>query len=190
MKEENKSVVAQPETDLIRLLFAPGVVPENCPWNPSDADSEPYYRAKEQTFDLDDWSAEELQQSAHSFFAKLDSCWPDAASDILSLLSQKFAARIPQQWLEKVVAEATKAAAEKLTAAEQLMSCVQGLLPTWESEDLLVLARPYSYAMRSDPGAINLDNLARSIEWEELSATEQVKLTMLASKYALEQLQD
>jgi hypothetical protein len=189
MKEVNKSI-PQPETDLIRLLFAPGIVPDHCPWNPSDVDSESYYQSKEQAFNLDDWSAEELQQSSHSFFAKLDSCWPDEAKDVLSLLSQKFAARIPQQWLEKVAAEATKAAAAQLTAVDQLVSCVQNLLPTWESEDLLVLARPYSYAMRSDPGTINLDNLARSIEWEQLSTTEQAKLTMLASKYALEQLQD
>jgi hypothetical protein len=190
MKKVNKSIPVQPETDLIRLLFAPGIVPEHCPWNPSDSESEDYYQAKEQAFNLDDWSAEELQQSSHSFFAKLDACWPDQAPDVLSLLSQKFAARIPQQWLEKVAIEATKAAAEKLAAVDQLVNCVQNLLPTWESEDLLVLARPYSYAMRSDPGVMNLDNLARSIDWEELSATEQVKLTMLASKYALEQLTD
>ena len=189
MKEVNQSI-PQPETDLIRLLFAPGIVPDHCPWNPSDADAESYYQSKEQAFNLDDWSAEELQQSSHSFFAKLDSCWPDEAQDVLSLLSQKFAARIPQQWLEKVAAEATKAAAAQLTAVDQLVSCVQNLLPTWESEDLLVLARPYSYAMRSDPGTINLDNLARAIDWEQLSTTEQAKLTMLASKFALEQLQD
>jgi hypothetical protein len=62
------------------------------------------------------------------------------------------------------------------------------LLPAWEAEDLLVFARPYSYAMRSDSSAFNVDNLARSIEWDQLSATEQVKLTMMVSKYALEQL--
>jgi hypothetical protein len=187
MKEVNKST-PQPETDLISLLFAPGIAPDHCPWNPSDADAESYYQAKEQIFSLDDWSTEELQQSSHSFFAKLNTCWSDEAPDVLALLSQKFAARIPQQWLEKVATAATKASAEKLAAIDQLVTCVQNLLPTWESEDLLVFARPYSYAMRSDPSAFNLDNLARSIAWENLSATEQVKLTMMVSKYALEQL--
>jgi hypothetical protein len=187
MKEVN-NYVRTPETDLIRLLFAPGVAPEHCPWNPSDVDAESYYHAQEQAFSLDDWSAEELQQSSHSFFARLDNCWPDEVPDVLALLSQKFAARIPQQWLEKVAAEATKAATEKLAAVDQLVTCVHNLLPAWQAEDLLVFARPYSYAMRSDPSAFNVDNLARSIEWEQLSATEQVKLTMMVSKYALEQL--
>ncbi len=188
MKEVNKSITNQPETDLIRLLFAPGIAPDHCPWNPTDSETESYYQAQEQAFSLDDWSAEELQQSSHSFFAKLDACWPSV--DVLSLLSQKFAARIPQQWLEKVALEAAKAATANLNAVDQLVNCVQGLLPNWESEDLLVLARPYSYAMRSDQGSINLDNLVRPIAWEELSPTEQAKLTMLASKYALEQIQD
>jgi hypothetical protein len=187
MKEVNKPITT-PETDLIRLLFAPGIAPDYCPWNPSDTDAESYYQSKEQAFGLDDWSAEDLQQSAHSFFAKLNTCWPDEALDVLALLCQKFAARIPQQWLEKVAAEATKAAAEKVAAVDQLVTCVQNLLPAWEAEDLLVFARPYSYAMRSDPSAFSVDNLARSIEWEELSATEQVKLTMMVSKFALEQL--
>jgi hypothetical protein len=187
MKEVNKSIPT-PETDLIRLLFAPGIAPDHCPWSPSDVDSESYYQAKEQAFSLDDWSADELQQSSHSFFAKLNTCWPDEAPDVLALLSQRFSARIPQQWLEKVAAEATKAAAEKLAAVDQLVTCVQNLLPAWQAEDLLVFARPYSYAMRSDPSAFNVDNLARSIEWDQLSATEQVKLTMMVSKYALEQL--
>jgi hypothetical protein len=183
MKEVNEFITT-PETDLIQLLFSS----DNCPWSLSDADADSYYQAKEQAFSLDDWSAEELQQSSHSFFAKLNTCWPNEAPDVLALLSQKFADRIPQQWLEKVATAATEAAAEKLLAVDQLVTCVQNLLPAWEAEDLLVFARPYSYAMRSDASAFNADNLARLIEWEELSATEQVKLTMMVSKYALEQL--
>jgi hypothetical protein len=188
MKEINKSIPIDPETDLVRLLFAPGIAPDHCPWNPSDADADSYYQAKEQAFSLDDWSAEDLKQSAHSFFTKLHNCWPDETSDILALLSQKFVDRIPQQWLEKVAISATQAATEKLVAVDQLVGCVQNLLPTWEAEDLLVFARPYSYAMRSDPSTFNVDNLARSIAWEELSDTERVKLTMMVSKYALEHL--
>jgi hypothetical protein len=188
MKEVNKSIPTDPETDLIRLLFAPGIAPDHSPWNPSDAEADSYYQAKEEAFSLDDWSAEELQQSSHSFFSKLNTYWPDETIDVLALLSQKFAARIPQQWLEKVAIEATRIAGKKLVAVDQLVACVHNLLPTWEAEDLLVFARPYSYPMRSDPSAFNVDNLARSIAWEELSPIEQVKLTMMVSKYALEQL--
>jgi hypothetical protein len=55
---------------------------------------------------------------------------------------------------------------------------------------LLVLARPYAYAMRSEPDTENIDNLARSIDWQELSEMEQAKLTMLVTKYALDRLAD
>jgi hypothetical protein len=96
MKEVNKSMT-NPETDLIRLLFAPGIAPEHSPWNPSDLDSESYYQGREQAFSFDDWSAEDLQQSSHSFFAKLDSCWPDETPDVLALLSQKFSAAMARK---------------------------------------------------------------------------------------------
>jgi hypothetical protein len=179
-----------PETELIYRLFSSEVVNEEIqlyPWNPAELEAEAYYIAQEKEFNMDDWSVAELQQSSDSFFTKLGACWPN--QDLLQTLCQKFAARIPQEWLEKVAAEATKVAATAADrAGNQLVSCVRELLPAWEEDDLLVLARPYSYAMRCDPAPADLDNLARSIEWSELSATEQAKLTMLASKYALEQL--
>jgi hypothetical protein len=172
-----------PETELVYRLFSSEEEIQLYPWNPAELEAEAYYIAQEKEFNMDDWSVAELQQSSDSFFTKLGACWPN--QDLLQALRQKFAARIPQEWLEKVAAEATKVADQ---AGNQLVSCVRELLPAWEEDDLLVLARPYSYAMRCDPAPADLDNLARSIDWSELSAMEQAKLTVLASKYALEQL--
>jgi hypothetical protein len=179
-----------PATELIYRLFSSEAIDEEIqlyPWNPAEPEAEAYYAAQEEDFNMDDWSAAELQESSASFFTKLEACWP--SQDVLQLLRQKFATRIPQEWLEKVAAEATKvASAAADRAGNQLVTCVRELLPAWEEDDLLVLARPYSYAMRCDPAPADLDSLARPIDWSELSATEQAKLTMLASKYALEQL--
>jgi hypothetical protein len=175
------------ETDLIGSLFDPDL---SYPWNPAEPESEQYYLIQEQQFDLNDLSEAEIDKSAASFFAQLGSCWPDAPLDLVSQLCQKFAVRIPQNWLERVAAAATQVASQQISTANQLVGCVQELLPNWTEEDLLVLARPYSYAMRSDANPENLDNLARSIDWDKLSEMEQAKLTMLVTKYALDQLAD
>jgi hypothetical protein len=182
-----------PETELIHRLFSSDTIDEASslyPWNPAELETEAYFCAQEQQFNMDDWSEAELHQSATNFFNNLQACWP--TQDVFQLLCDKFAARIPQEWLTKVAAEASKVAAQQVTAASktknQLVSCVRELLPAWEEDDLLVLARPYAYAMRCDPAAEDINNLARPIDWSELSATEQAKLTMLATKYALEQL--
>jgi hypothetical protein len=175
------------ETDLIESLFDSNA---NYPWNPAHPESDLYYSVQEQQFSLDDWSEAEVQKSADSFFAQLSSCWPDASQKLVSQLCQKFATRIPQYWLEKVAAAATQVAHQQIATANQLVGCVQELLPNWAEEDLLVLARPYSFAMRSDINSENLDNLVRSIDWDDLSKMEQAKLTMLVSKYAIDCLAD
>jgi hypothetical protein len=176
-----------PAAELTHNLLALG---QSYPWNPADPEAENYYLAQEAHFHLDDWSPADIRQSAASFFAQLHRCWPDESINLVSQLSQQFATRIPQIWLEKVAAVVVQIASDEILIANQLVSCVKELLPSWEAEDLLVLARPYSYAMRGDLNADNINNLARPIEWSELSEMEQAKLTMLVTKYALDQLAD
>jgi hypothetical protein len=182
------------ETELLYRLFSSEdfAADESAyPWNPADPEAETYFAAQDETFNLDDWSAAELQASTQSFFSRLDACWP--STDLVQLLSDKFAARIPQAWLARVAAEATKVIENQThqasQTANQLIACVQELLPAWEEDDLMVLARPYAYAMRSDASAEDLNSLARAIDWTELSPMEQAKLTMVATKYALEHLE-
>jgi hypothetical protein len=180
-----------PETELIYRLFSSEEIGEDeqvYPWNPAEPEAEEYYQAREAAFDMDSWSAAELEQSSNSFFAKLETCWPQQPQDLVAALCQKFASRIPQHWLERVAAEATTAASQKIAAANQLMACVRELIPALEEDVLFLVARPYANAMRCDPAAEDINNLARPIDWTELSQMEQAKLTMLVSKYALEQL--
>ncbi len=160
------------------------------PWNPADPEAENYYLLQEEQFCLDDWSEIDLQSSATSFFTQLGSCWPDSSIDLVAYLQQHFTARIPQHWLEKI-ADTVQTASQRATAnASQLVSCVQEVLPSWQEADLLVLARPYNYAMRCELDPENANNLVRAVDWSELSEMEQAKLTMLATKYALDQLAD
>ncbi len=175
-----------PEAELTYNLLTPDQL---YPWNPADPEAEAYYQRQEEQFNLDDWSEIDVQKSATAFFTQLHSYWPDASIDLVGQLRQHFTARIPQEWLEKIAA-AVQVASQKAMAANQLVSCVQELLPSWEEADLLVLARPYSYAMRCDLAAENVNNLVRSVDWQELSEMEQAKLMMLATKYALDQLAD
>jgi hypothetical protein len=181
-----------PETELIHRLFSSDALDEASslyPWNPAEPEAEAYYVAQEQQFSMDDWSEAELHQSATNFFNSLQACWP--TQDVLQLLCDKFAARIPQEWLTKVAAEATKVATQQITAASkaknQLASCVRELLPEWTEDDRLLLVRPYAFAMRGAPDAEDINKLVRPIDWSELSAMEQARLTVLATKYALEQ---
>ncbi len=174
-----------PAAELTHHLLTPG---QSYPWNPADPEAENYYLVQEEYFNLDDWSSADIQKSANSFFNQLHCCWPDGSVNLLNQLCQKFVTRIPQIWLEKVAMTVVQMANDEISIANQLVSCVKELLPNWEEADLLVLARPYSYAMRSD--LENINNLARSIEWPNLSEMEQAKLTMLVTKYALDQLAD
>lgn len=157
------------------------------PWNPADPEAEEYYQLRAEQFNLDNWSETDVQQSATAFFTQLHQCWPDASIDLVDQLRQHFNVLIPQEWLEKIAAT-VQVARQPALAANQLVSCVQELLPSWEEADLLVLARPYSYAMRCDLAAENVNSLVRSADWQDLSEMEQAKLTMLATKYALDQL--
>jgi hypothetical protein len=176
-----------PEAELTRNLLTPG---QSYPWNPAEPEAESYYLLQEEQFTLSDWSEADIQRSAASFFTQLHSYWPDTATSLVDQLRQKFATRIPQEWLDQVAATVTQMVSQQATTANQLVSCVQDLLPTWEEADLLVIARPYAYAMRSEPDTENIDNLARAIDWQELSEMEQAKLTMLVTKYALDRLAD
>jgi hypothetical protein len=76
------------------------------------------------------------------------------------------------------------------SASEKLVACVQALLPSWEVDDLLVLARPFAYAMRSSEPH-TLTSLIRDFEerdWANLSEIEQAKITLAIADYALQHL--
>ncbi len=180
---------AEFEFELVdRLLGEPL---HNYPWNPADPQSVDYYVESDNEFNLDDWSDEEIGTRSQSFFARIQSCWadaptPEAQIDPLTALIAKFGSRVPQQWLEEIATKVSSTIERNLEPAEQLLQSVQSLLSNWAIEDLLVMARPYAYAMRCDPGVNDPDRVVRPVDWVELSELERAKLTILIAQSAID----
>jgi hypothetical protein len=181
--------ISQAEAELMDCLLASSTA--NYPWNPADPEAESYYTQTDANFSLDDWSDEEIGQKSQSFFASIHSCWADAPSSEpavspLASLTAKFGTRVPQQWLSQIAAKVSTLAASNLEPVEQLVQSVQDLLSNWATDDLLVMARPYAYAMRCNPGVDNPENIVRSLDWTELSEVERAKFTILIAQYAID----
>ena len=178
---DNSSAV---QAELIDSLLAELSI--NYPWNPAELDTADYYLESDRYFSLDDWSDLEIGQRSRSFLANIQSCWenaptPELALSPLAALIEKFGTRVPQQWLSQIAANVTSLAASNLEPIEHLIQSVQDLLPNWETDDLLVMARPYAYAMRGTP---NVDNV-KDEKWTELSELERAKLTILIAQAAI-----
>ncbi|MTJ09289.1 MULTISPECIES: hypothetical protein [unclassified Anabaena] len=176
------------------------------PWNVSDAASEAYFHHLEQQFDLQNFSEGELNTSADNFYQNLDIIWdqfPAIEEDNLrentvhylqKALQNAFLV-IPEVLLTAICSKASEVLILEQSASEKLVECVQALLPSWEIDDLLVLARPFAYAMRSSEqhtlttvigdGEQSCGHLR---DWENLSAIEQAKISLAIADYALKYL--
>ncbi len=160
------------------------------PWNPAEPDTADYYLETDRHFSLDNWSETEITQRSRSFFAQIQSCWANSPTPVLELsplaaLIEKFGARVPQQWLAQIAENVSCLATNQLEPIDRLVQSVQDLLPNWAAEDLLVIARPYAYAMRGDTGVNDIDNIVRPLAWTELSELERAKLTIAIAQSAI-----
>lgn len=168
---------AESEQDLLQLILndeAP------YPWNPAEAGSEAYFVESEQSAQAE-WVAEELAVQGQSLAIQLDQMW--LRSDLL----HRFAAQVPHQILENIMQRAQQVITANLSMADRMVQCVQDLVPGWGEEDLLVLARPFAYAMR-DRKAADLDALPQLTCWTELSSIEQARLSLAIAHYAIAKL--
>jgi hypothetical protein len=184
---------SQSEAELIDCLLASPTL--DYPWNPAEPETADYYVESDRYFSFDDWSDEEIAKRSESFFTQIQSCWADAASPELEVspiaaLTDKFGTRVPHQWLAAIATKVSSLASSKLEPVEQLVQSVQDLLENWAIEDLLVIARPYAYAMRCDPGVTDPDRIVRPLAWTELSELERAKLTILIAQYAIDTTKD
>lgn len=193
------SLPSQVELDFLAALLEPEDA--SYPWNPADQESEAYFCALEQQFLSDElWEEEQLTMRSQGFFQQLDALWPEdpihspqktnISQILFANLQGAFAAAVPQEWLNTIAQKATEIFTSQQSIGEQLVECVQGVLPTWGIEDLLVLARPYAYAMRSgepqNPGSVMTK--LEDKDWTSLSDVEQAKVSLAISYYALTQL--
>ena len=167
------------------------------PWNPAEPEAEAYFAELERGFLLDQWQeVEEITQASQALFNQLHQCWSSselvAEENLRQSLSERFAALMPQAWLEAIAHKAQQLFSTNLSLAEQLVQCVRPLLPNWAEDDLLVFARPLAYAMRgqSESATEAQPGVVRSVEWTELSPMEQARLSLAVAHSALIQLQN
>ncbi len=167
------------------------------PWNPAEPEAEAYFSELEHEFTLDDWREDEMSAcKAQAFFTQLHQSWNSPFSRVhdalTELLSKQFAIQVPESWIEAIANQAKQIFQTNLPLADQLVQCVQPLLPNWAEDDLLVLARPWAYAMRGSLDTLGENNshVARLPEWAELSQMEQVRLSLAIAHTALTQLKN
>ncbi|MBW4667629.1 MAG: hypothetical protein KME60_09380 [Cyanomargarita calcarea GSE-NOS-MK-12-04C] len=193
----------QVKLDLLNAILEPE--DNTYPYNPADELSEDYFFRIEQQFRLEDSFAEdELQSQSQAFYTHLDNLWSSMPASshynhttqentIIQLqetLQSSFSTRIPAEWLKAIASRATAIFGSTQTIGEQLALCVQTVMPAWGTEDLLVLARPFAYAMRSNEspnGASFVDNFGTQ-DWTALSEIEQARISLAIAYYALNQL--
>ncbi|MBE9005279.1 hypothetical protein IQ259_09545 [Fortiea sp. LEGE XX443] len=196
------SLTNQVELELLEVLLQPE--DSAYPWNPADDQAEAYFDELEQQFVKQDLLEDELHIRAQSFYEKLDTLWSEVAScsdykcntrvgifeSLCETLHNTFAVGVPTGWLNAIAQKATEVVAAQQSIGEQLVECVQTVLPTWGAEDLAVFSRPYVYTMRSSEPQ-NLTSIIKKIEnrdWTTLSEIEQAKVSVAIAYYALRQL--
>ena len=172
------------------------------PWNPADAASEAYFDDLEQQFNWQDFPEAEMIKNANHFYQTLDGIWDQAVVETENIsnnnnkvnylqkaLSNAFSV-IPDVLLTAIAQKATVVLMVEKSASEKLVECVQTLLPNWDIDDLLVLARPFAYSMRSSEPE-QFTSVIRDLEnrdWSNLSEIERAKISLAIANYALEYL--
>lgn len=196
------SLPSQVDLELLEALLEPEDA--TYPWNPADEESEAYFDELEQQFGMQDLLDEELTRRSEDFYSHLDTLWSGISLEsnsnhnpqqtlVLNLqetLSTTFAACVPQALLNAIATKAAEILAAQQSIGEQLVECVQTVLPNWRTEDLLVLARPFAYAMRSSESqnaASALSNLQNS-QWTALSEVEKAKVSLAIASYAFNEI--
>lgn len=191
------------ELELLEALLAPDDA--TYPWNPADLESEAYFSEQEQQFLLENCLDAEIASGSDAFFSRLEKIWADTipasepinvtsvadAVELQATLQQRFATYIPQSWLAAIARQAYDVLSGQKSIADQLVQCVQELLPNWAEDDLLILARPFAVAMRC-PDTATVESQLSHVScqnWANVSEIEQVRASLAIARYALAQLQ-
>ena len=197
-KETFHPLPSQFDLELLSALLEPEDA--TYPWNPADEDSEIYFRELEEQF-AQDFTDEEMTCHSQAFYGELDTLWSKISpvshykcnlANLQKTLHSAFAVSVPQSWLNAIAQKASEMLNTSLTIGDQLLAeCVQTVLPNWQTEDLLVLARRYADDMRGLEPQNAESTIIRKInngEWTALSQIEQAKVSLAIAHYAFTQL--
>ncbi|HEY9622912.1 MAG TPA: hypothetical protein V6C78_21320 [Crinalium sp.] len=181
---------AEAELELLQFILQ---ADQTYPWNPYEAEAEAYFANLEQEVLAAGWTEDEIATQGQALSAQFDQLWAtvapaqDPTRSLVDELFQQFAAQVPHEFLDGIVQRARQVLSTNLSLSDKLVSCVKELLPAWGEDDLLVLARPYAYAMRSAELESTLTSVP-SVAWSDLSSIEQARLSLAIARYAISQL--
>ena len=197
----------QVELDLLATLLEPE--DNTYPWNPRDEETQAYFDGLEEQFPMQDLLDEELNTRSQGFFNQLDTLWSKidtsanyncntnqaVAVKLQKNLQTQFRNSIPKNWINLIAEKAAEIFNPQQPIADQLIECVQAVLPSLAVDDLIVLARPLAYATRSGEtkrveSALANFNQEDNREWAALSEIEQAKVGLAVAYHAFNQLDD
>jgi hypothetical protein len=181
------------ESDLAEEQFSVEENPNakvSYPWNPADPSTEEFFESLEQSFPLDNAITEkEISTRSGAFFDRVNQLW--GAATLQDSLIERFASRVPQALLGAIALRAQQVLSTSQSLANQLVQCVEDVLPNLAQDDLCVIARPLANAMRNGEAGNPVDAAlakVRPVSWEELSEIEQARLSLAVARYALAEL--
>jgi hypothetical protein len=184
------------DLELLEALLEPEEA--TYPWNSTTVESEEFFQDVEAQLAMDELLDSELSARSNSFYNQLDTLWNNynhttnvgLITSLKENLQMAIASRIPQEWIERIVEKAADIFNSKQSMSEQLMLCAQTVLPSLGADDLLVLARPFAYAMRNaEPQSLeSVLNKVGEQEWKNLSEIEQAKVSLAVAYHTIRQL--
>lgn len=190
MIHDNQYSQSEAELDFLNILFESEPL---FPWNPEALESDVYFEELEARCSfVNGFTDAELEERSQGFMNNINQLW--SATRLQKSLLEQFASQVPQEVLSRLAQVATgmaqQVSARSLSLAEQLVCCVQELLPQWPEEDLQVLARPFAYAMRGGEleGMEGGSAIVGSACWSELSEIEQARTCLVIARYALSEI--
>jgi hypothetical protein len=188
----NPQSADQAKADLLSALVVPSPI---YPWEPNAPEAEAYLTAATATIDDDDTLIlSSLTAGWQRFSAQLNSQWSptsESSESLVSTIIQQLKARLqsppPDEILQTLATTVTTLRGSGQTYLDQIVSCAQAVLPTWDTGDLAVLARPLAYSLRDGHSEIldlNLRSILKS-NWQSLSEIEQARLSLTLAALAL-----
>jgi hypothetical protein len=155
------------------------------PWDITDIDSNNPLDLTETPFSLfDGLETTEIEAQAHRFFTNLHQQWPTVSASLRSNLFDKFAAILPAEYLNRLLASAENLVNSQLDSFDRLVACLSDLFPQWSPEDLQLFARPYAYTMRNGHSETTIE----TENWQNLSEIEQIRLSAAIASQILRDL--
>ncbi|MCZ2202520.1 MAG: hypothetical protein O1I87_11335 [Cylindrospermopsis raciborskii PAMP2012] len=185
--DNQKPFLPSVDWELLTAILEPE--DETYPWNLASDQVDAYFQKLAAPLYSDPLLMESLEQQGENFYNSLDQIWSqvynskaDRDERPRTTLSDIFGTLVPSHYLDQIM-EAAKKTFHNMehSTIEKIVDCVQSLLPNWDMEDLLVLARPIAYSMRSGQSDYNLPNR----NWTELSEVERAKICLVVADYAL-----